>query len=190
MDALQCSCEYEADGISDLARHLLTCAERTDEDIAMLRKAEWATWLIFTKDQILDRLIRLETDNCDQAARIAELENALRRIAALENDSDTSDLVVLRKALRIAVDALDKKEDTMSKTFLYCETTEGGMHMQIVHSQKDLATLCGWMDKWCRLVDEALVSWMETAEVGDYYDHRLGVMVRVKDDPEASKEER
>ena len=30
---------------------------------------------------------------------------------ALENDSDTSDLVVLRKALRIAVDALGKKEE-------------------------------------------------------------------------------
>lgn len=67
------------------------------------------------------------------------------------------------------------------KAFVYCETTEGGMDAYIVHSAKDLTCLYGWMSRDCKEEDEALVEWMETAEVGDYLDHRLGVIVRLKD---------
>ena len=80
----------------------------------------------------------------------------------------------------------------MNKTFIYCESTEGGMDTWMVHSPQDLKTLYGWMSKGCRKDDENLVSWMEIAEIGDYYNHRLGVMVRVKDEPgkDAGEEEK
>jgi hypothetical protein len=38
------------------------------------------------------------------------------------------------------------------------------------------------LDNWgCGDADTALVEWMQTAEIGDYHDHRLGVIVRLKD---------
>lgn len=70
----------------------------------------------------------------------------------------------------------------MSKIFLYCEATDGGMIDFIVQSPKDLRGVFGWMDENVRDDDEALVAWMEQAEVGQYYDHRAGIMVRLRDD--------
>lgn len=72
--------------------------------------------------------------------------------------------------------------DEMLKTFIYCEATEGGMDSYIVHSSDDLKNLYGWMSRDCRKEDKSLVAWMETAAVGEHLDHRLGVIVRLKDE--------
>ena len=69
------------------------------------------------------------------------------------------------------------------KTFMYFENQEGGMDYFKVSNSMDLARLSGWMKERFQnnTEDVALVDWMEDAEVGDYAEHRLGVMVRVKD---------
>ena len=67
------------------------------------------------------------------------------------------------------------------KTFMYLENQEGGMADFVVHDESDMIALRGWKDLYCYEMDKALENWMEDAEVGDYAEHRLGVMVRVKD---------
>lgn len=70
------------------------------------------------------------------------------------------------------------------KLFMYFENQEGGMAEWEVREESDLIALRGWKDSYCYAADKALENWMEDAEVGDYADHRLGVMVRVKDTEE------
>jgi len=70
------------------------------------------------------------------------------------------------------------------KRFLYAESTDGGMSSQIVSDAESL-NLYGWMDESCKEEDEALVEWLKTADVGEFKDHRLGVMIRLKDEEEA-----
>lgn len=69
----------------------------------------------------------------------------------------------------------------MNKRFLYCEATEGGMDQWEFFTSDGLIGLHGWMDRDCRSYDEDLVAWLDTAEIGEYYEHRLGVVVRLKD---------
>jgi hypothetical protein len=65
--------------------------------------------------------------------------------------------------------------------FIYFESTEGGMEFFHVSKPDDLAQLRGWMDAMCHKEDTALVMWMERAEIGELFEHRLGIMVRLKD---------
>lgn len=67
------------------------------------------------------------------------------------------------------------------KRFLYIEETDGGMAPIVVGSASELNGLCGWMHESCKADDMALINWMNTAEIGEYYEHRLGIMVRLKD---------
>ena len=67
------------------------------------------------------------------------------------------------------------------KTFMYFENQEGGMDFFFVQEECELIVLNGWKDGYCYDMDKSLENWMEDAEVGDYAEHRLGVMVRVKD---------
>ena len=67
------------------------------------------------------------------------------------------------------------------KNFMYFENQEGGMSDYVVHDASEMSFLYGWKDGYCYDMDKALENWMEDAEVGDYAEHRLGVMVRVKD---------
>jgi hypothetical protein len=71
----------------------------------------------------------------------------------------------------------------MSKRFLYCESTEGVMETQFVSSVHSLS-LFGWMEHGNRDDDNRLSRWMDSAEVGDVQNHRLGIMVRLKDGEE------
>jgi hypothetical protein len=67
------------------------------------------------------------------------------------------------------------------KQFLYCEDEgTGGMDHYILHLESGLAPY-GWMEDSCKEADIKMMQWMETAEVGDYYQHRVGVCIRVKD---------
>ena len=72
----------------------------------------------------------------------------------------------------------------LMKTFIYCATTDGGMEDFKIKSSKELIVLYGWMNKICRHDDNLLIEWMEVAEVGDYFEHRLGLIFRVKDEEE------
>lgn len=67
------------------------------------------------------------------------------------------------------------------KQFVYFQNTEGGMDTSFFVAAGELADLRGWMTPSCRADDTRLVAWLETAEVGDYFTHRLGDVVRLKD---------
>ena len=67
------------------------------------------------------------------------------------------------------------------KNFMYCESEEGGMQQHFAQNFEGLKHLLGWMNKDCLKEDMALRRWMEVAEVGEFYDHRLGVCVRIRD---------
>jgi hypothetical protein len=67
---------------------------------------------------------------------------------------------------------------TIMKKFIYCESTEGGMEEYYIDSLEELG-LYGWMSETCKEDDEALVEWSLKAEVGEYYEHRLGMCFRV-----------
>ena len=67
------------------------------------------------------------------------------------------------------------------KRFVYFENEEGGMAIHDISSAQDLSFLYGWMRDGCRATDQQLLVWMDTAVVGECFDHRLGVLVRHKD---------
>jgi hypothetical protein len=69
------------------------------------------------------------------------------------------------------------------KQFAYFEQQDNGMGFYIVSESDELSFLYSWMiDEWgCVTEDTALVKWMQTADIGDYRHHRLGVIVRLKD---------
>lgn len=70
------------------------------------------------------------------------------------------------------------------KRFVYFEAQEGGMDYFHFSDASELKVLYAWMESpLCVKSDEKLVKWLETAEVGDMKDHRLGVAVRLKDKP-------
>lgn len=70
------------------------------------------------------------------------------------------------------------------KNFVYFESQEGGMGVISATESCDLDGLYGWMREDCEKQDTALVEWMKIAEVGEMYDHRLGYLVRLKDEVE------
>lgn len=67
------------------------------------------------------------------------------------------------------------------KRFMYFENTDGGTNWFAVYSEDDLRSLYGWKDSHCKRQDQELLDWMGLAEIGDFFAHRLGVLVRVKD---------
>lgn len=68
------------------------------------------------------------------------------------------------------------------KNFTYFESTEGGMEVhQGIQNKDELSFLAGWMDGMCKTGDTIMVAWMESALVGQMYEHRLGCLVRMMD---------
>ena len=68
------------------------------------------------------------------------------------------------------------------KRFMYFENTEGGMNqVEVRDSENIMECLYGWKRADCFEEDNALLGWMENAEVGDLHYHRLGTLVRLKD---------
>ena len=65
------------------------------------------------------------------------------------------------------------------KNFIYCETTDGGMMDFKVTCESDLKELYGWMDESCKKDDAELLEWLDTSKIGDYHNHRLGLIFRV-----------
>lgn len=72
------------------------------------------------------------------------------------------------------------------KKFMYCELTDGGMNYWTIENASGLVTefpLSGWMSEehGCRESDSDLIVWANTkAEIGDYFEHRMGVCIRIK----------
>ena len=64
----------------------------------------------------------------------------------------------------------------MDKYFKYCESTDGGMQDFDVTSKDCLSSLYGWMHSLCKAEDNNLVKFMESAKIGDYHEHRLGIL--------------
>ena len=67
------------------------------------------------------------------------------------------------------------------KRFMYFETAEGGMETHGFYDTNSIPKVYGWMEEDCIDDDKGLVSFVESAEVGDIYSHRLGECVRLKD---------
>ena len=72
---------------------------------------------------------------------------------------------------------------TITKRFVYCEITDGGMEEVIYqfnsNDSVDFRELNGWMSEGCKVNDEKLLKWANESEVGDFYRHRLGNCYRV-----------
>ena len=69
----------------------------------------------------------------------------------------------------------------MTKHFIFCENTEGGMDTEHFSKPSEFPTVYGWMSDGCRNEDLALLEWIDTASIGDFIEYRLGVIVRLKD---------
>ena len=67
------------------------------------------------------------------------------------------------------------------KQYLYFESQEGGMDMFSFSDASNLIRLVGWKQPLCKNEDDKLCLWLETAEIGDYFVHRLGYVIRIKD---------
>lgn len=69
------------------------------------------------------------------------------------------------------------------KNFIYLEAGEGHIftHKYTFIDEVYNFALYGWMDEnaGCDTQDKWLVEWCKKAEIGDYYEHRLGICVRV-----------
>ena len=70
----------------------------------------------------------------------------------------------------------------MMKRFIYFRTTDGGMEWKECSSVEDIKYfLYGWMSESCQAQDLALLVWQNNADIGEWKEHRLGVLVRVTD---------
>lgn len=70
----------------------------------------------------------------------------------------------------------------MTKLFVYCENQEGGMETHYFSGPADAPHVYGWRSEYRKKSDDALLAWIDKAEIGDSYEHRLGLVVRLKDD--------
>jgi hypothetical protein len=68
------------------------------------------------------------------------------------------------------------------KRFVYVESTEGGADCHFVTNAEELTFLRGWGDVDCEREDMILCSFMRNAEIGAYYEHRLGICIRLKNE--------
>lgn len=77
------------------------------------------------------------------------------------------------------------------KYFLYCGSTEeGGMSdaLYVFYPDEPASfTLTGWMSQDFQKFDEKLVEWADTAHVGEFFQHRGGVCIRVVDPDDDGK---
>lgn len=65
------------------------------------------------------------------------------------------------------------------KQFMYFQSREGGMDVNEFSSASEFPHLYGWMSGSWIAEDSAMLSWMDVADIGETYYHRLGVLVRV-----------
>ncbi len=92
------------------------------------------------------------------------------------------DLVVWSNDQTIEPSDKHNRFTTEVKNFAYFQSTDVGMYMHVIKNEADFAFLNGWQSDLCKHGDTEMVKWMDTAEIGEVYDHRLGALVRLKGD--------
>jgi len=66
------------------------------------------------------------------------------------------------------------------KNFIFFEATEGGMDItENISSSKNLFFISSWMNGKYKKGDKKMIIWMDTALVGQKYNHRMGYLVRL-----------
>lgn len=70
------------------------------------------------------------------------------------------------------------------KQFMYFQNGEEGMLFTVIQKPEDFEkVICMQANRRYRKDFQAMFAWMATAEVGEFYVYRLGVLVRLKDVP-------
>ena len=68
--------------------------------------------------------------------------------------------------------------------FVYCKDADGGFDAHLYSFEEgaeiDLI-LYGWMSDSCKEQDTALVEWMKSCDIGEFFYHRMGMCFRVKE---------
>lgn len=64
------------------------------------------------------------------------------------------------------------------KKFIYFESAEGGMRTHVFNRFKDFH-VNGWLSPSCVNEDMELIFWADKAKIGDCFEHRLGICVRI-----------
>jgi hypothetical protein len=69
------------------------------------------------------------------------------------------------------------------KLFMYFEAQEGGMDNWLFEGAEKVRRYFqrSWKSAGCEEDDAAFEQWIDNAEVGQYYEHRMGVAVRLAD---------
>jgi hypothetical protein len=68
------------------------------------------------------------------------------------------------------------------KRFIYCAGNDGGMEWNdylFEDNNISFDDLYGWFWDACVEQDTKLIEWAKTAKIGDFYNHRLGIVFRV-----------
>lgn len=139
-----------------------------------------------TKDQSIRMiyLMKLSAKGCLQGDQNAEMMGLIQMSVKHQPE-----LTREEREIRVEIEEDEVKKDKLTtceernqaKKFLYCENQEGGMNEFEVSDLSELSTLYGWMCHGCKTDDNKLLKWASTAQVGEYTEHRLGVMIRIKD---------
>ena len=69
----------------------------------------------------------------------------------------------------------------MKKRFRFFQANEGGMSEFDIFTMNDLHNIAYWMTNECIKKDSKLKADMKKMEVGDFVEHRMGTLVRLKD---------
>ena len=78
----------------------------------------------------------------------------------------------------------------MTKHFIYVECQEGGSQEHHFSQLEEITNdLIGWMTGGCVTGDSRLIEWVDKADVGEYFEHRLGVAIRLKDKEDSRGED-
>lgn len=73
-------------------------------------------------------------------------------------------------------------DENPETAFFYIEETEGDIEAYEVDADRGPYGIIGWMSESCKEDDEALLAWMKTAKLGQTFDHRLGIMIKIRKD--------
>lgn len=101
----------------------------------------------------------------------------------IQKDTETDDYMVTKRGDSF-VCKIKKGDKPEKKRFIYFLSTEGGMDTMDfkfgANEKVDFDGIFGWMSKGCVSNDTKLNEWGQKAEIGDWFNHRMGVAVRVK----------
>ena len=95
----------------------------------------------------------------------------------------------MKKKLPVAAAVATMPQGEAMKRFVYFEHLEGGMGTDYIDGVPKYISCYGWMNDYCAKEDAALLEWASAAKVGECREHRVGVLVRLKDAAGGSDEQ-